>query len=61
LKKIIVKLTSDGLIHIEAEGYQGNSCEEATRFLQQLGTVTGDEKKPEYYEEPLVEVEYDEN
>jgi len=59
MRKIIVKLTPDGLIQVEAEGYTGTSCEEATKFLQQLGSVAGVEKKPEYYEEPQREVEYD--
>jgi hypothetical protein len=59
MKRIIVKITPNGLIEVEAKGYQGSSCEEATRFLKQLGAVSGEEKKPEYFEEPLKEVQYE--
>jgi acylphosphatase len=51
--KIIVKLLPDGSIKVEAEGYTGSTCEEATRFLEQLGAVSGENKKPEYYETPM--------
>lgn len=57
MKKIIVTISPIGKISVEAEGYTGNSCEEATKFLKALGTVTEEQKKPEYYETPLLEEE----
>lgn len=53
MKKIIVKILPDGTMTVEAEGYTGNSCEEATKFLKALGEVTGENNKPEYFETPL--------
>lgn len=53
MEKIIVKILPNGSIKVEAEGYSGNSCEEATKFLKALGTVEGETQKPEYYETPL--------
>lgn len=53
MQKIIVKIPPDGTITVEAEGYAGNSCEDATKFLKKLGAVTGETLKPEYYETPL--------
>lgn len=54
MKKVIVTITPEGKILVEAEGYTGNSCEEATKFLRSLGTVTEEQKKPEYYEAPML-------
>ncbi len=52
MKKIVVTL-KNGKISVDAQGFTSNSCEEATRFLQELGQVSGEEKKPEYFETPL--------
>mgnify|MGYP000984050146 CR=1 FL=1 len=57
MKKIIVTISPDGKIRVEAEGYSGNSCEEATKFLKSLGKVVEENKKPEYYEAPLLKEE----
>lgn len=57
MKKIIVTISPEGKISVEAEGYAGNSCVEATRFLKSLGTVTEEQKKPEFYEAPLQQEE----
>ncbi|WP_172674120.1 DUF1257 domain-containing protein [Syntrophomonas palmitatica] len=48
-KKILVDLPSTGEMKVEAEGYSGSSCQEATKFLESLGTVQST-LKPEYYE-----------
>lgn len=53
MQKIIVKILPDGSMKVEAEGYTGNSCEEATKFLKALGTIEGETQKPEYFEAPL--------
>ena len=52
MEKIVVTL-KNGKISVDAKGFTSNSCEEATRFLQYLGQVSGEEKKPEFYETPL--------
>jgi|GEM_PF-1805104 hypothetical protein len=57
-----VKTTVDpaGNLKVEAEGFAGSSCTEATAFLKSLGIVEHNEYKPEYYaeEELLKEREF---
>ena len=49
-KTIEVVVNTDGGIRIDAVGFKGADCEKATAFLEKaLGTVTGKQKKPEYY------------
>lgn len=51
MKKIQIDIKKDGTIDIEAIGYKGVGCEEATRvFEEALGTVTSRDKKPEFYQ-----------
>ena len=48
-KKIQVIIDEDGTVEIEAIGYKGPSCEEATKALEDaLGIVTNRAIKPEY-------------
>jgi hypothetical protein len=48
-QRIEVLVTADGEIKIEAHGYTGTDCVEATRALEQaLGTPQGRRRKPEY-------------
>ena len=43
---IIVTVAPDGKISVEADGYRGTSCLEATRFIEEsLGTATGRKAK----------------
>ena len=50
MKEIIVEISPDGAVHVEAFGYQGNSCEEATKFIEEaLGETVEQQRKPEYY------------
>ena len=55
-KSIIVTITPDGKVEVTAEGYTGNSCEQATAFVEQaLGLDTGKRKKlPSYYAKEAV-------
>lgn len=47
---ITADFAPDGSVKIEAHNYTGNSCEEATRFLEEeLGSAGPRKKKPEYY------------
>ena len=47
---IDVWIAPDGAITIDAVGYTGNSCEEATRFLEdELGTVGRKQRSRDWY------------
>ena len=47
---IILIAHPDGRVEIEAQGYTGKSCEEATKFLETaLGKREAQNKRPEYY------------
>lgn len=49
MRSIEVTVTAEGDVDIEAIGYRGNSCEEATRHLEMaLGQVQDRKLKPEY-------------
>ena len=48
-KRIDIDIGLEGGVSIDAVGFQGPDCEEATRFLEDaLGTVGETRKKPEY-------------
>ncbi len=49
-KSIEVIVQPDGTLQIDAAGFQGADCEQATRFLEEaLGAQAGKQRKPEYY------------
>ena len=50
-KKVQITLGKDGSVKIEAFGYKGGSCEEATEFLDKLFCDGKREYKPSYYED----------
>lgn len=48
----------NGKTTIEAVGFSGGTCEEATRFLETaLGNPVAREHKPEFYEEQAAHLE----
>jgi len=50
LKEIEVVVNPDGSVSIEALGFEGKACEDATRELEKvLGQTTSEHKKREYY------------
>jgi hypothetical protein len=55
MKKILMKFNlKTGQAKIEAEGFKGTSCSEATQFLKDtLGEVTDFSQKAEWYETNL--------
>jgi len=55
MKEIILKFDiKTGETKIEAVGFKGSSCQEATKFLKDtLGQITDFQKKSEWYEENL--------
>ncbi len=49
-ERIDVWISPEGAITIDAVGYTGSSCEEATRFLETaLGTVGRKQRSRDYY------------
>ncbi len=51
MKQITVDIAPDGGIKIEAAGFVGPDCEQATKFLEDvLGTVEKTHRKPEYHQ-----------
>jgi len=49
-KTIEVSVSPAGAISIEAEGYSGSGCEDATRFLEEaLGLPGKRKRKSEFY------------
>lgn len=50
-KKVEITLGKDGSVRVEAFGYKGGSCEEATAFLEKLFGKSKKKYKPSYYEE----------
>lgn len=50
-KKLIVTAKPTGAVSIEAEGFHGVGCTQASAFLEQaLGTVTSRTEKPELHQ-----------
>jgi hypothetical protein len=50
-KTIEVIVASSGEIKIDAVGFKGADCEQATQFLEEaLGIVGQKQKKPEYHQ-----------
>ena len=51
MQTINVDIAPDGSVRIDAVGFSGADCEQATRFLEKaLGQVTQKRKKPEYHQ-----------
>ena len=49
-QEIHVDVAPDGSLRIDAVGFTGADCEQATAFLEEaLGEATGKQRKPEYY------------
>ncbi len=55
MKEIILKFSlTSGEAKVEAKGFKGSSCADATRFLRDtLGEVSDFQRKSEWYEENL--------
>jgi hypothetical protein len=51
-KKIKITVGKDGSVKVEAFGFVGESCEEATAFLDTLLGQKTTEYKSSYFEEP---------
>lgn len=51
-EQVIVTVSPQGEVTVEAAGVIGKGCEALTKpFEQALGTVKSDQKKPEYHQQ----------
>jgi len=51
MRSIEITCKGDGTIQVEAIGFKGKGCQEATAdFEKALGTVQSDKKKAEYHQ-----------
>ena len=49
MPQVIIDITPEGETTIDAQGFQGAQCSDATRAIENaLGTTAKDAKKPEY-------------
>ena len=49
-RQLVIDIDPDGTIRIDAQGFSGPSCEEATRAIEEaLGQVTTVTHKPAFY------------
>ena len=50
-KQLIVTVSAEGELSIEAVGFKGNACEKASAALEKaLGVATKRTKKPEFFQ-----------
>ena len=50
MKSIEIEISPAGDIHIDAVGFSGADCDQATAFLEEvLGKVSAKQRKPEFY------------
>ncbi len=50
--KIKVEIDTQGNIHAEVQGVEGNLCELLSAFLREMGDVIEDRKTSDYYKIP---------
>jgi len=50
-RSIEILIAPDGSLTIDAIGFKGSDCDQATKFLEQaLGLTAGKQRKPEYHQ-----------
>ena len=50
MKQIVVTIDTDGNSKVEAVGFSGSGCQDATKAIEAaLGGVSDDVKKPEFF------------
>ena len=56
MKEIIVTVDKEGKAEVEAMGFKGSGCKDATKAIEKaLGLLTKDTVKPEFYEKATVQ------
>ena len=54
MKQIIVTIDLDGNATVEAVGFNGKGCKDATKAIEEaVGTVTNVKQKPEFYRQEV--------
>jgi len=54
MKQIIVTIDLDGNAKVEAVGFNGKGCKDATKAIEEaVGTVTNVKQKPEFYRQEV--------
>lgn len=48
MKKVVIDILPNGEVKVEAIGFEGCGCEEATKAVEELGKIISRKKKPEY-------------
>jgi len=56
MPSVEVTIDRDGGIKVEAIGFTGSSCKEATEFLNKLFEEESTEHKPSYYEAEITQL-----
>jgi len=55
MKTITIEIDAEGNVKVEAHGYKGTGCKDATKAIEAaLGTVTEDKDKAELYQNESV-------
>lgn len=50
MQQILVDISPEGEVKVQAEGVTGSGCKELTKALEQaLGKTVSDQKKPEFF------------
>jgi acylphosphatase len=51
MQQVIVNISPDGEVKVEAAGVAGSGCQQLTKAIEDaLGRATADVKKPEFYQ-----------
>lgn len=54
-RRIHVRVTPDGAISVEAEGFKGKGCEAATKAIEEaLGKTKNRTRKPHYWQQETI-------
>lgn len=55
-KHVIIQISPEGEVKIDAVNFRGNSCEKATAALiKAMGQVTSSSKKPDFFQQQTQE------
>ncbi|MCC7421816.1 MAG: DUF2997 domain-containing protein [Planctomycetaceae bacterium] len=51
MPEVIVDVSPEGEVKVEANGVVGSGCQQLTKAIEQsIGKTTGDQKKPEFHQ-----------
>lgn len=55
MKEITFRISLDGSVTIEAEGFQGQQCYDATQEFEQMFEIEESQQTADYYIQPPIE------